>query len=116
MKNKFVQMNISTYIRKKLKANIFYFQMEETLMKFLNTLNQNHRMQDALEVKITKSKKTFSFDKPLSLEDGEWILDLTTSEVKVSVLYISTENLKNGKIISYRGGRERLLVRSYHNW
>ena len=44
MKNKTVQMNISTYIRKKLKANIFYFQMEETLMKFLNTLNQNHRM------------------------------------------------------------------------
>ena len=61
--------------------------------KNCGTLNkQTHRKaEEALEFKLTKSRETFSFKTPISI-DGSWILRITSLEVYNSFSNITDEN------------------------
>ena len=48
----------------------------------------NTQAKETINIKLTKSSESFSLDMPLQLEDGEWMLGLTSLEV-----YNSTSNI-----------------------
>ena len=60
----------------------------ETLIKQTHT-----KLQETLEFKINKSKETFHFKPPISIE-GEWMVGLTHREVYNSIFNITEENNK----------------------
>ena len=50
------------------------------------------KAQETLDIEVIKSTKTFSFDIPLQLTDGEEILDVPSLEVFNSAFKITNEN------------------------
>ena len=49
--------------------------------------------QETLELKMNKQRQTFSFNPPLNLvEEGEWLLGLSSLECTNSVFNITNEN------------------------
>ena len=58
------------------KQKIYYFQLRKTPIHLVKRLTQNHKKK--AEFKKTKSLETFSIDIPLTIEDGGWMLNLTS--------------------------------------
>ena len=57
-------------------------------------IEQTHRKaEETLEFKMTKSKETFHFKPPISIQ-GEWMIGLTDLEVYNSIFNITEENNK----------------------
>ena len=63
--------------------------------KLTNTLIEQTKTkpQETLEFKMIRSKQTFSFNPPINLiEEGNWLLGVTSLECTNSVFYIINEN------------------------
>ena len=57
-------------------------------------IEQTHRKaEETLEFKINKSKETFHFKPPITIE-GSWMICLTDLEVYNSIFNITEENIK----------------------
>ena len=66
-----------------------------SITKICETLNKqtNRKAKETLKFKMNKSKKTFHFKPPISIE-GEWMIGLTDLEVYNSIFNITEENNK----------------------
>ena len=65
------------------------------IKKYTDTLIEQTitRPQETLEFKISKQMQTFSFDPPINLiEEGKWLLAVSSFELKNSVFNITNEN------------------------
>ena len=76
-------------------------------------MNKKSRPQEALEIKMNKQMETFSFNPPLKLvEEGKWLLAVTSFEAINSVFNITNENnsfsITTPSHWSSRGGAETI--------
>ena len=65
------------------------------IKKHTDTLNEQTKMklQETLEFKMNKQKQTFSFNPPINLvEEGKWLLGVSSFECTNSVFNITNEN------------------------
>ena len=84
-------MNLNSYKPKNITEDLLLL-----ITKNAGTLiQQTHiKAQESLEYKLTKSRESFSFDTPLQLGNGEWLLRLTSLEVYNSLFTITNKNTK----------------------
>ena len=78
VKLKFLKTNLNAYKHKNKNECFLIFSYKNN-----DTLNQHTqtKAQGILKSKLAKSRQSFSFDIPLKLKGGEWILNSTKLEV-----------------------------------
>ena len=87
-----------------MKLKIYNFQLLKTVKQFLRKLIEKEQI---LEIKITKSRETFSF-KTLILHEGSWMIGLTSLEVYNSFFNV-TEKITFSNCV-------QIFLLSFRSW
>ena len=86
-----LNMDLNAYKPKNINEDLLLL-----ITKTTGTLIQQTqtKAQETLEFKFRKLRESFTFDIPLQLENGEWMLGLTSLELYNSIFNITNENSK----------------------